>query len=143
MIRRDTFTPEKRSWIMSRVKSGDTMPEITLRRLLWKRGLRYRVSTKNLPGKPDILFSRAKVAVFVDGEFWHGYKLPPERLDQMSEYWRQKIRGNLERDRVNNERLKEMGYQVLRFFEKDIIRNSETLVDQIENVLKSRTKCKH
>lgn len=137
---RDKFTPEERSWIMSRVKSRDTTPEIKLRQELWKRGLRYRVVTQNLPGKPDILFPRAKVVVFVDGEFWHGRKLSPERLNQMSEYWRHKIRRNVERDSNNNERLKEMGYEVLRFFEQDVLKNSETLADQIENTVKSRTK---
>ena len=139
----DKFTPEERSWIMSRVKSKDTTPEIKLRRELWERGLRYRVATENLPGKPDILFPRAKVVVFVDGEFWHGHKLSAERLNQMSEYWRHKIRRNVERDSNNNERLKEMGYEVLRFFEKDILKNSETLADQIETTVKSRTRYEH
>lgn len=139
---RDQFTPEKRSWIMSRVKSKDTTPEVKLRQELWKRGLRYRVAIKNLPGKPDILFLRAKVVVFVDGEFWHGHKLPPEKLNQMSEYWRYKIRRNVERDAINNERLEEMGYQVLRFFERDVLKNSETLAEQIEGTVKSRIRRK-
>lgn len=138
----DKFTSEERSWIMSRVKSKDTMPEIKLRRELWKRGLRYRVATENLPGKPDILFPRAKVVVFVDGEFWHGHKLSAERLNQMSDYWHHKIGCNVERDCNNNERLKEMGYEVLRFFERDILKNSETLADQIETIVKSRIRHK-
>jgi len=139
----DKFTPEKRSWIMSRVKSKDTTPEVKLRRELWKRGLRYRVATGSLPGKPDILFPQAKVAVFVDGEFWHGHKLSTERLNQMSEYWRNKIHRNVERDINNNELLKEIGFEVLRFFEQDVLKNSKTLADQIETTVKSRTRHKY
>ena len=139
---RDKFTPGERSWIMSRVKSRDTTPEIKLRREIWKRGLRYRVAAANLPGKPDILFPRAKVVVFIDGEFWHGHKLSAERLNQMSDYWHHKISRNVERDCNNNERLKEMGYEVLRFFERDILKNSEDLVDQIETIVKSRIRHK-
>ena len=139
---RDKFSSEERSWIMSRVKSKDTTPEIKLRREIWKRGLRYRVAATNLPGKPDILFSRAKVVVFIDGEFWHGHKLSTERLNQMSDYWRHKISRNVERDCNNNERLKEMGYEVLRFFERDILKNSEDLADQIDTIVKSRIRHK-
>jgi len=139
----DKFTTEKRSWIMSRVKSKDTTPEVKLRRELWKRGLRYRVATGSLPGKPDILFPQAKVVVFVDGEFWHGHKLSTEGLNQMSEYWRNKIHRNVERDINNNELLKEMGFKVLRFFEQDVLKNSKTLADQIETTVKSRTRHKY
>jgi len=139
----DKFTTEKRSWIMSRVKSKDTTPEVKLRSELWKRGLRYRVATASLPGKPDILFPQAKVVVFVDGEFWHGHKLSPEGLNQLSEYWRNKIHRNVERDINNNELLKEMGFKVLRFFEQDVLRNSKTLADQIETTVKSRTRHKY
>jgi DNA mismatch endonuclease (patch repair protein) len=76
----DTFSPQERSRIMSLIKSGDTQPEITLRKALWRKGLRYRLRLPNLPGKPDIVFTRAKVAVFVDGAFWHGRKLTNERF---------------------------------------------------------------
>src|SRR4030042_3721628 len=134
----DKFTSEERSWIMSRVKSKDTMPEIKLRRELWKRGLRYRVATENLPGKPDILFPRAKVLVFVDGEFWHGHKLSAERLNRMSDYWREKIRRNAERDVSNTKRLEAMGYVVLRFLDRDILRNAPAVSLQIERTVRTR-----
>lgn len=134
----DRFSPDKRSWIMSRVKSGNTAPEIKLRRELWQRGLRYRVQVKKLPGKPDVVFSRAKVAVFVDGAFWHGKKFSAERLDQMSDYWRHKIRRNMERDTQNNEELKKMGYLVLRFLDTEVLRSTSELVVQIDEVVRSR-----
>lgn len=138
----DQFSPEKRSWIMSRVKSKDTTPEIKLRRELWRRGLRYRVDVKELPGKPDIVFPGAKVAVFVDGAFWHGKKFSLDLLDRMSEYWRQKIRRNMMRDAQNNERLETMGYLVLRFLEQDVLRNASELAAQIEEAVNGRIKRK-
>jgi len=138
----DQFSPEKRSWIMSKVKAKDTTPEIKLRKELWRRGLRYRVGVKELPGKPDVVFPGAKVAVFVDGAFWHGKKLSLDRLDQMSGYWRQKIRRNMERDSQNNERLKMMGYLVLRFLERDVLKNTSELAEQIGVAVSSRLKRK-
>lgn len=138
----DQFSPEKRSWIMSRVKGRNTVPEIKLRRELWRRGLRYRVEVRELPGKPDVVFSRAKVAVFVDGAFWHGNKFSLDRLDQMSEYWRHKIRRNIARDAQNNERLETMGYLVLRFLEQDVLKNASELAAQIGEAVKSRLKQK-
>jgi DNA mismatch endonuclease (patch repair protein) len=137
---RDKFTPEERSWIMSRVKSKNTTSEVKLRRELWKSGLRYRVATGSLPGKPDILFPQAKVVVFVDGEFWHGRKLSSAELNRMSEYWRNKIHRNVERDINNNELLKEMGFEVLRFFEQDVLKNTEIIANQIRTTVKSRAR---
>jgi DNA mismatch endonuclease (patch repair protein) len=137
---RDKFTSRERSWIMSRVKSRDTTPEIRLRRELWKRGLRYRVVAANLPGKPDIVFPRARVVVFVDGEFWHGHKLSAERLNQMSDYWREKIRRNAERDESNTKRLEAMGYVVLRFLDRDVLRNAPAISLQIEKTVRTRPR---
>lgn len=139
---RDQFSPEKRSWIMSKVKGKDTTPETKLRRELWRRGLRYRVEVKKLPGRPDIVFLKAKVAVFVDGAFWHGKKFSLDRLDQMSDYWRQKIRRNMARDAQNNERLGAMGYLVLRFLEQDVLKNASELAAQIGEAVSGRIKQK-
>jgi len=136
----DQFSPEKRSWIMSKVKAKDTTPEIKLRKELWRRGLRYRVGVKELPGKPDVVFPGAKVAIFVDGAFWHGKKFSLDRLDQMSGYWRQKIRRNMERDSQNNERLKTMGYLVLRFLERDVLKNTSSVATQIEEAVRDKVR---
>jgi len=114
---------------MSRVKGRDTVPEVKLRRELWRRGLRYRVEVKALPGKPDIVFPGAKVAVFVDGAFWHGKKLSLDRLGRMSEYWHHNICRNMERDAQNNERLETMGYLVLRFLDHDVLKNASGLAN--------------
>lgn len=137
---RDQFPSDKRSWIMSRVKSRNTTPEIRLRRELWQKGLHYRVQVKELPGKPDVIFPRAKVVVFVDGAFWHGKKFSTERLDQMSEYWRQKIRRNMARDAENNKRLETMGYLVLRFLEQEVLKNASEIAGKIEEAVKDRLK---
>ena len=70
----DKLTPEERSWLMSRIRSKETSPEMLLRKALWTAGLRYRLKNK-LPGKPDLVFPSAKVAIFIDGCFWHGCPL--------------------------------------------------------------------
>lgn len=136
----DQFTPEQRSWIMSRVKGKNTTPEIILRKELWRRGLRYRIKAENLPGKPDILFPKVKVVVFVDGAFWHGKKLSSTRLGQMSAYWQKKIKSNVDRDIQNNEKLKNMGYLVLRFMDNEIVKNTVGISVQVESAVANRRK---
>ena len=136
---RDQFPPEKRSWIMSRVKARDTLPEVKLRKVLWGKGLRYRVHHRDLPGKPDVVFSKAKVVVFIDGAFWHGKKLSHDRLEQMSSYWREKIRRNAERDVSNTELLEAMGYIVFRFLDRDVLKDTISISMQIEHTVKERT----
>lgn len=112
--RRDPFTVAERSAIMRKVRGKNTSPELRLRRALWREGLRYRVNVKELPGRPDIVFTRAKLAVFVDGEFWHGKKLSAERLAEMSPYWQRKIARNVERDQRVDADLADAGWNVLR-----------------------------
>ncbi len=132
------YPKEKRSWVMSQIKSRDTTPELLLRRKLWAEGLRYRKEVKELPGKPDIMFNKAKLVVFVDGRFWHGKKLSEARLSRMSPYWQKKISGNVARDEENNRLLKEMGYAVLRFTDADVLYSVDAVVRQIKSQLQSR-----
>ena len=113
--------------IMSSVKSKDTRPEIALRKALWHQGLRFRVNYKELPGKPDIVFTRAKVAVFCDGDYWHGHnwalrglKDLDEELAGYSEFWASKIRRNIQRDEDVNRQLAEIGWTVVRIWESAI-----------------------
>lgn len=120
-------TPEVTHKIMSAVKSKNTRPEMTLRRALWSKGLRYRVNVKTLPGKPDIVFTKAKVAIFCDGDFWHGHNWVirgfsslDEELSRYSQFWKDKILGNIKRDSVNTEHLKSEGWEVIRLWESDI-----------------------
>lgn len=104
-----------RSENMARVKSKDTKPEIYLRKLLWHKGFRYRTNYKKLPGKPDIYISKYNVAIFVNGCFWHMHKnckyssIPKNN----HEFWKNKLEGNIERDRKNYTQLESMGIKVI------------------------------
>jgi DNA mismatch endonuclease, patch repair protein len=110
----DVLTPEQRQLNMSRVRGRDTKPEMTIRRGLHARGLRYRLHDKRLPGRPDLVFPRFRVAVFVHGCFWHSHgcglsKLPATRQD----FWKQKLEGNAARDLAAINTLRSLGWRVL------------------------------
>lgn len=130
----DNLTPEQRSKCMARIKSKDTSPEKRLRSALFKLGLRFRVHAKNLPGTPDIVFARQKVAVFVDGGFWHGYGFEETR-ETMSEYWRTKIARNMERDNEITRQLVAMGWMVLRFWDHEINKDLGRCVSTVRDYL--------
>ncbi len=136
----DTVSKQKRSEIMSRVTGKETKPEIMVRKYLFARGLRYRKNVKQLPGTPDIVFSKYKTAVFVNGCFWHGHKgckyshLPSTNL----EYWEKKIADNLERDERKTRELEKLGYRVLIVWQCQLkpnikIETLETLYHNIVN----------
>jgi DNA mismatch endonuclease (patch repair protein) len=105
---------------MSRIRSKDTKTEVKLRKALWAKGYRYRKNVKSLPGSPDIAIKKYKVAVFIDGEFWHGYNWEEKRqaIKRNRAYWIPKIERNMERDRDNTQKLQEKGWLVLRFWEQ-------------------------
>jgi DNA mismatch endonuclease (patch repair protein) len=125
--------------IMSAIHSKNTKPEIMLRKELWKRGLRFRVNYKELKGKPDIVFTRAKLAVFCDGDFWHGHNWAirgfgslEEELKRYNEFWANKIIKNVERDEQVNIELRNLGWFVLRFWESAIKRDVVFCSDLVE-----------
>ena len=122
---------------MQAIKSKDTYIERALRRELWERGLRYRKNHSKLPGKPDIVFVKKKVAIFCDSEFWHGFdwEIRKNRIGTNCEYWVKKIERNIERDRENETALKELGYTVIRFWGRLIIDNPKKCADKIEAIL--------
>jgi DNA mismatch endonuclease (patch repair protein) len=131
-------TSKERSEIMRKIKGRDTKPEIILRKSLWARGYRYRISPKDMPGKPDIVFRKNKLVIFVDGEFWHGYDWDNKkrRIKNNREYWLPKIEKNMARDSNNNSYYKYNGWRVLRFWQNDIMKNLTNCIDQIEKVIK-------
>lgn len=135
----DNLTVEQRKKNMQHIKSKDTKIEVALRKALWKKGLRYRKNYANLPGKPDIVFTKYKVAVFCDSEFFHGkdWEVLKPRLEKAknSEYWVKKISRNRERDEEINKRLLFLGWTVIRFWGKDILKNTEECVRVIEETL--------
>lgn len=131
---------EKRSFNMSRIRSENTKPEIRLRKALFDKGFRYRLHKKSLPGTPDIIFSKNKLAVFVHGCFWHLHenckdgRLPKSRLD----YWEPKLKKNVERDRQNIQDLINIGWTVLIVWECEINKDVTAMVKEIEKIVSSR-----
>jgi DNA mismatch endonuclease (patch repair protein) len=116
----DFLSKQVRSSVMARIRSRDTGPELALRRGLYAAGVRgWRCNRKNLPGKPDLSFGRARLAVFVDGCFWHGH---PDFFTpgKSGSYWDAKIERTKERDQLANEALSAAGWQVLRFWDFEV-----------------------
>lgn len=130
-------TTNQHSFRLSKVKSKNTKPEILLRKKLWSLGIRYRLNVKKLPGKPDIVINKHKIAIFVDGEFWHGFNWEQNkrRIKSNKEYWIPKIEKNILRDDLNNNQLNELGYHVIRFWENDVKKNIEHCIEKILNIV--------
>ncbi len=131
--------PEITHKIMSAIKPKNTKPEMLLRKALWRKGLRYRVNVTKMPGRPDVVFTKAKIVVFCDGDFWHGHNwairgIPTleEELAGYSEFWRNKILCNIKRDKETTEKLTNDGWLVLRFWESEIISDANRCADIIE-----------
>jgi DNA mismatch endonuclease (patch repair protein) len=122
---------------MSRIKSKNTRIEVDLRKALWLDGLRFRKNFKKLPGRPDIAITKYKIAIFCDGEFWHGkdWELKKLRIKSNREYWIKKIEQNIERDRETDRQLNGMGWTVLRFWGNDIKKNIVNCVDVIKEAV--------
>lgn len=141
-----TRTPEITHKIMSAVKSKNTKPELTLRHALWSRGLRYRVNVKSLPGKPDVVFTRVKLVVFCDGDFWHGHNWAirgltslEEEFKRYTQFWREKILGNIRRDKEHTARLEADRWTVIRIWESDIKADLSKCADTIEEAYRTAT----
>ena len=132
------YTTPERSKLMARIRGKNTKPEITFRKALWKRGYRYRVNVKKLPGAPDIVLNKYKVVVFIDGEFWHGYNwdVKKKKIKSNRDFWIPKIERNMQRDEENNLKLKNMGYCVLRFWEQEVKKQVEICIDITISYLK-------
>ena len=118
-----------------RNRRRDTSPELLLRRRLWARGIRYRLCVRDLPGKPDIVIRKHRVAIFVDGDFWHGrnWKDRRRRLEQGAnpDYWIAKIEYNIRRDKQQTAQLQDQGWRVLRFWEREIASDPDQAVERV------------
>ena len=133
----DTRTPEQRRRIMRAVKSRNTGPELSVRRLLHRMGYGYRLHRRDLPGTPDIVFTSRRKTIFVHGCFWHGHdcakgRLPKSRLD----FWSPKVIRNRQRDRMAVERLQALGWQVLVVWQCET-RGTEALIERLRQFLES------
>lgn len=126
----DNLTPEQRSYCMSQVKGKDTALEVRVRSELHKRGLRFRKHVRDLPGRPDIVFSKARVAVFIDGDFWHGYRFSSWQ-HKVADFWKKKIAGNCERDARNRRRLRAMGWTVVRLWQHHLEKDFERCIGRV------------
>jgi DNA mismatch endonuclease (patch repair protein) len=133
----DNLTREQRSRAMARIKRRDTQPELLLRRALWSAGWRgYRVDDGRLPGRPDIAWTRHRVAVFIDGAFWHGHP-SAYTPGQHGIYWDEKVARNCERDRLANAALTAMGWRVLRFWDFDVRKELAACLAEVARTLRA------
>lgn len=135
-MQRDEKTISKN---MKRIKSQNTSIELKLRKALWHKGYRYRKNFNQLPGKPDIVLTKYKIAIFCDSEFFHGkdWDKLKVRLEkgQHPEYWLKKIKRNMVRDAENNEKLVSLGWTVLHFWGQDILKHLDVCLKTIEETI--------
>jgi len=128
---------EQRHKIMSHNRSNNTSIEILLRRALWHAGIRYRKNFKILPGKPDIAITKYKIAIFCDGEFWHGknWETKKNKIKTNHDFWISKIERNIIRDNKNDKKLMNMGWVVLHFWGDDIKNKPEDCLNEIKETI--------
>ena len=126
----DNLTPEQRSYCMSRVRGRNTDLEKFVWNELRTRGLRFRKHVSDLPGSPDIVLLKSKTVVFVDGDFWHGYRFPVWRK-KVSDFWKVKIEKNRTRDRRNFQKLRRRGWKVIRIWQHQLERDSESCIQKV------------
>lgn len=135
----DRLTKEQRHKNMKNIKNKDTGIEVTLRKALWNKGYRYRKNDKRLPGKPDIVLTKYKIAIFCDSEFFHGKDweaLKPQlERGKNADFWIEKISKNQQRDEEVNQQLQYLGWTVIRFWGKDITKHTDECVQVIEETI--------
>ncbi|MDR1181195.1 MAG: very short patch repair endonuclease [Bacteroidales bacterium] len=138
----DIWSKEKRSEVMSKIRSKNTEPEMILRKALFAKGYRYRINYKKLPGKPDIVFPKYKTVIFIHGCFWHGHEhckiahIPKRNTD----FWARKISMNKERDKNNEMKVAALGWKVLTFWECEISKKELPLIlERVINIFHQNT----
>jgi DNA mismatch endonuclease, patch repair protein len=139
--RKDRLTRQQRSMLMSRVRTKDTDLEQLVGSELRRRGFRFRKHLKSLPGCPDLVFARPKIAVFIDGDFWHGYRLPNWEK-RLQPFWRAKIRRNRQRDLSNFRKLRRRGWQVVRLWQHELKRDLEASIRRITSLAEVNCKAR-
>lgn len=138
----DIFTKEQRSKIMSKIRGKDTKEEILLAKALWKRGHRYRKNNRKVFGTPDLTFKKSRIAIFVDGEFFHGFNWEERKykIQTNQEFWIKKIERNIQRDKEVNKRLLAEGWIVIRFWSSFVKKNLDDCISIIEKELEKSTQ---
>jgi DNA mismatch endonuclease (patch repair protein) len=130
----NVHTPSQRSKNMRAIKSTGTKDEIRLAKALWHLGYRYRKNNKTVFGKPDLTFKKYKIAIFVDSEFFHGkdWETEKDRIKSNQEFWYKKIERNIQRDIEVNGYLAEQGWKVLRFWSKEVKKDLNSCITEIQ-----------
>ncbi len=135
----DRLTKEQRHKNMKNIRNKDTGIEVTLRKALWEKGYHYRKNDKRLPGKPDIVLTKYKIAIFCDSEFFHGkdWEILKPQLERgkNADFWIDKISKNQQRDEEVNRKLQYLGWTVIRFWGKDIIKHTDECIRVIEETI--------
>jgi DNA mismatch endonuclease (patch repair protein) len=126
-----------RSAVMSRIRGKGTKPERAVAELMASAGLKWEEHCKDLPGRPDFVLRDLRIAIFVDGDFWHGWRFPVWRL-KLSEHWERKIEGNIRRDVRNFRALRRSGWKVIRIWEHQILKSPSLCLEKILLVKASR-----
>jgi DNA mismatch endonuclease Vsr len=136
----DPLNTEQRRRNMQANKASGTSCEILLAKALWSKGYRYRKNDKTVTGKPDLTFKKLKIAIFADGEFWHGkdWKTKKPKISQNKEYWIMKIERNIVRDKSVQLELENKGWTVLRFWQKQIKKELSECIDAIERLISQK-----
>ncbi len=134
----DKLTKEQRRKNMQAVKSNNSEIEQKLRKALWHRGYRYKKNYAKLTGKPDIVLTKHKIAIFCDSEFWHGYNwtIKKKEIKSNRQFWLNKIESNMQRDKTVTKELEKQGWVVLRFWGKEIKNDLDSCIQNIEETIK-------
>lgn len=132
----DVFSPEKRSWVMSRIRSKNTKIELKMEKILLEMKYSFEMHPK-MHGNPDFVLKRKKIIIFCDGDFWHGYKYF-DRKKPPKKFWRDKIERNMTRDARVSRKLRREGWSVLRFWEHDVEKNPDKCIRRIKKKISER-----
>lgn len=140
----DVLTKEQRRKNMQSIKSKGTKIEVILAKALWNKGFRYKKNNNKIFGKPDFVFSKHKVAIFCDSEYFHGkdWEISKERIKTNREFWHKKIEGNIQRDQEVNNRLAQEGWIVLRFWGDEIKKNTQLCVLKVSELIMEQQSVK-
>jgi len=136
----DIFTPKKRSWIMSRIRSTNTSIDLKMKEMLKNNNLKHKMYPKMF-GNPDFVIEVQRIAIFCDGDFWHGYNYG-EKKKPTKKFWRDKIETNMIRDKRVSRKLRKDGWTVLRFWEHDIRKRPDSCIVKIKRKIKQKRRTK-
>ena len=140
----DIFDKQKRSEIMSKIAGKETKPEVLIRKQLFAKGFRYRKNVKELPGKPDVVLSKYKTVIFINGCFWHGHTCKKGVLPStQTDFWTEKISKNKKRDLDNYSSLKQLGWHIIIVWQCEI-KNNQLLklkIEELTTYLLDKKKC--